>query len=48
MSFIWTGTLLKGTICKIFALKYPQTIKTMLYILLTCVHTLTQIYPTMF
>ncbi len=36
----------KGTICKIFALKYLKTTRTMLYILLTCVLTLSQIFLT--
>ena len=38
----------KGTICKTYGLKYPKTTRTMLYILLTCVVTLFQMFPRMF
>jgi len=38
----------KGAACKIFRFKYPKTTRTMLYILLTCVLTLSQMFPTMF
>jgi len=39
---------LKAQICRIFQLKYPKTTRTMLYILLTCVLTLSQMFLRMF
>lgn len=45
------GTTLENcpfVICKIFAFKYPKTTSTVLYILFTCLNTLSQMFPTVF